>query len=187
MGVYEINKERRTVRKFHQQEISLEILHQFIDAARVCPSAANLQPLRYKVIHDSEGCAALFPHLRWAGYLKDGGPKPGEEPTAYIVIVQDLSIRKADASLDAGASAMAINLCAEELGIGCCWIGSFSREAVTKLYDLTAEQQPLLVLALGYSAQAGQCVAVENGNIRYYLEKDGTLCVPKREIRDILL
>ena len=119
--------------------------------------------------------------------MEDGGPKSGEEPTAYIVIVQDLSIRKADASLDAGASAMAINLCAEELGIGCCWIGSFNREAIIKLCNLSAEQHPLLVLALGYSDQAGQCVAVENGNIRYYLNENDTLCVPKREISDILL
>ena len=187
MGVYEINKKRRTVRKFQQRAIALETLHKFIDAARVCPSAANLQPLRYKIIHNSGECAALFPYLRWAGYLEDGGPKSGEEPTAYIVIVQDLSIRKADASLDAGASAMAINLCAEELGIGCCWIGSFNREAIIKLCNLSAEQHPLLVLALGYSDQAGQCVAVENGNIRYYLNENDTLCVPKREISDILL
>lgn len=186
MSVYELNQNRRTVRKFQQKEISADILYRLIDAARVCPSAANLQPLRYKIVHSAEDRAKLFPLIRWAGYLQDGAPKAGEEPTAYIVIAQDLNCRKADASLDAGAAAMAINLCAEELGIGCCWIGSFHRESLINLYDFPESLAPVLVIALGYSGQPGQCVGVENGNIRYYLKDDGTLCVPKREISDIL-
>ncbi len=187
MDVYEINKQRRTIRKFRQTAVSSEVLERLVDAARICPSAANLQPLKYKVVNAPEDCEALFPHLRWAGYLEDGAPKQGETPTAYIVIVQDLSCRKADASFDAGAAAMVINLCAQELGIGCCWIGSFDREAVNTLYGFRAEQKALLVLALGYPAQDSCCVSVENENIRYYLNEINTLCVPKRDLDDILL
>lgn len=186
MNVYELNQHRRTIRKFRQTPISFETLKSFVDAARICPSAANLQPLRYKIIHGAN-CANLFPHLRWAGYLENGAPEQGEQPTAYIVIVQDLSVRKADASLDAGAAAMAINLCAEELGIGCCWIGSFDHNAVKKLYDLSENQKPLLVIALGYPSQHSCCVDIENENIRYYLNEDNNLCVPKRNISDVLL
>lgn len=158
-----------------------------IDAARVCPSAANLQPLRYKIVRDPQDCAALFPHLRWAGYLPDGTPKAGQEPTAYIVIAQDLICRKADASIDAGASAMAITLCAQELGIGSCWIGSFSRDAVKSLCGLTDDMQILLIIALGYPDQESKPVCVTDGNIRYYLDDEETLCVPKRDIHDVIL
>lgn len=187
MYTYELNKQRRTIRKFKQTPISRETLEKLIDAARVCPSAANLQPLRYKIVNDANACGALFPHLRWAGYLPDGAPKTGEEPTAYILIVQDTSLRKTDADIDAGAAAMVMNLCGQELGFSCCWIGSFDREAVSNLYHFNDNLKPLLVLAFGYPAQKSCCVNVENQNIRYYLKSDNTLCVPKRDITDILL
>ncbi len=186
MNVYDTNKQRRTIRKFKQTPISPEVLEKLVDAARICPSAANLQPLRYKIVHGA-ACSDLFPLLRWAGYLEDGAPKPGEEPTAYIVIVQDLSCRKADASLDAGAAAMTINLCAQELEIGCCWIGSFDREAVNNLYQFKEDKKVLLVIALGHPAQESCCVPVDAGNIRYYLNEENTLCVPKRDLNNILL
>ena len=186
MNVLTYNQQRRTIRKFNQKPIDESLLTQFVDTARLCPSAGNFQPLRYRIVSRKDDCDALFPHLKWAAYLPDGTPAPQYRPTAYIVIAQDLSIRSADASLDAGAAAMTINLCAQEHGISACWIGSVDRKAVSKMYDLDEKMKILLVLALGYPAQESTAVPVKDENIRYYEDENHNIYVPKRSLTDVL-
>ena len=54
MTVYEAVKQRRTVRKFKQQEVNKEDILKLIDAARLAPYGANLQPLKFSVIVSEE-------------------------------------------------------------------------------------------------------------------------------------
>ncbi|MCK4257061.1 nitroreductase family protein, partial [candidate division WOR-3 bacterium] len=79
----------RSFRRFYQGiTIELNILKKLINLARLSPSAANLQPLKYIISNDTEKNALIFPHLSWAGYLKDWqGPADDERPSAYIVIL----------------------------------------------------------------------------------------------------
>ena len=68
----ELVKKCRTYRRFYQEvPISMEELTDLVDTARLTASASNLQPLRYKLVNEPELCAQIFPHLRWAGALKD--------------------------------------------------------------------------------------------------------------------
>lgn len=187
MTIYEAVKQRRTVRKFSQQPLSYDFLKLLVDAARVCPSAANIQPLRYKIVNDPSTCDAVFPCLRWAGYLPDGTPAEDERPTAYIVVAQDMSVKPTESSYDAGAAMMAMTLCAQEVGIGHCWIGSIDRKQLVSVLDLPENLQIILVLALGYSAQKSIEDTVNDGNVRYWLDSDNILHVPKLSLEDILL
>ena len=41
--------ERRSIRKFQQKEVSLEIINKILDAGRAAPSAKNRQPWKYIV------------------------------------------------------------------------------------------------------------------------------------------
>lgn len=185
MDIFTCNQNRRTIRKFQQTPIDERLLTRLLEAARLCPSAGNFQPLRYRIVSGHQACEELFPHLKWAAYLPDGAPKSDEKPVAYIIIAQDLSIRSADASLDAGAAAMTINLCAEENGIASCWIGSVDRSAVKKMYQLSDDLKILLILALGYPAQTSVTVPVVDGNIRYHADDACNLYVPKRTLEEI--
>ena len=78
----ELVKKCRTYRRFYQEvPISMEELTDLVDTARLTASASNLQPLRYKLVNEPELCAQIFPHLRWAGALKDwDGPEEGGLP-----------------------------------------------------------------------------------------------------------
>ena len=67
MNIYEFIKSRRTIRKFRQDELSVEQLNKYIDAARVAPSAANIQPLKYVVVKSREMSEKMFPLVKWAG------------------------------------------------------------------------------------------------------------------------
>ena len=84
----------RSYRRFYEDAaIAPETLRELIDLARLSASAANLQPLKYILACDPQKNALIFPHLAWAGYLKDWrGPCAGERPAAYIIILGDTGI-----------------------------------------------------------------------------------------------
>lgn len=187
MSVYEIAAKRRTIRKFKQDKLENELLLSFIDAARLAPSASNMQPIKYKVINNAESVNKLFPSLKWAGYIApNGNPAAGEEPTAYIVILVDTKIRNSGYELDIGAAAQTIMLCAQEKGIGTCWLGAIDRDAIRKDFNIGDEYTINTVIALGYPLEEPQ-TEVENGSIKYYKDENGKLHVPKRKLEDILV
>jgi len=45
---------RRSVRSFSQEPLEPALLRDLADAARQCPSAANLQPLEYVVVTEKK-------------------------------------------------------------------------------------------------------------------------------------
>ena len=91
MSVRDLIVRNRSYRRFVEDEpVSLDTLRELVDLARLTPSAANRQPLRYILSADPKTNAQIFPTLSWAGYLKDWpGPEEGERPAAYIVILND--------------------------------------------------------------------------------------------------
>jgi len=187
MNIQDAIKARRTIRKFKQIPLTREQLIRYVDAARLAPSGANLQPLKYYVVQSREMVEKVFPMLKWAGYLApEYDPKEGERPVAYIVVCCDTSIRKSGYELDAGAAIENLILAALEDGVGACWLGSVDRKALAMLLGIPENLEISSVVALGYPAEAPRETAVENGNIKYYLS-DGILCVPKRELDEVLL
>ena len=81
----------RSYRRFHQStSIEPETLRELVDLARLSPSAANLQPLKYILSCDPETNAKIFSTVTFAAALKDwAGPAEGERPTAYIIVLGD--------------------------------------------------------------------------------------------------
>lgn len=187
MSTNELIKSRRTVRKFRQTPLTVEQLKKYIDAARVAPSAANWQPLKYIAVQSAQMTEKMFPLVKWAGYLAPHyDPKPDERPTAYVVVCVDSRISSRSSEMDVGAAVENLILSAWEDGVGACWIGSVERTAVRQLLNIEPHLTVSCVVALGYSAEAPKEVAVADG-IEYYLDDTGTLCVPKRGMEEVLL
>ena len=181
----ELIKSRRTIRKFEQTPLNGERLAAYVEAARVAPSAANRQPLKYVVVHSPHMTEEVFPLLRWAGYLPDYAPKEGEHPTAYIVICVDKDSSPNGADLDVGAAAENMILAALADGVGSCWLGSVDRPKLAELLDIPSSLTISSVLALGYPKECPREVELET-DVKYYLEGD-TLCVPKRSLQEVLI
>jgi len=186
MGVYETIISRRTIRKFSQDEIKQEILVRLINAGRLAPSAANLQPLQYFVINNKGLKEKIFPNLTWAGYINpEGNPKKGERPVTYIIILADKSMNKSP-ELDVGASAMSISLAAHEVGIGCCWVLAFKKKQVNEMIIIPDGISAEMIIALGYPVEKPVAEDIGKGRpIKYYKDSLGTLHVPKRKLEDI--
>ncbi|RLC89722.1 MAG: nitroreductase, partial [Chloroflexi bacterium] len=92
----ELIRKNRSYRRFHQDvPVEMETLRALVNLARLSASGSNLQPLKYILSCDPETNGRIFPHTRWAGYLKDwSGPAEGERPTAYIAVPGDTEIRE---------------------------------------------------------------------------------------------
>ena len=119
MSSYKLILTRRSIRQFKPSPISRDILKKLVNSARLAPSGANLQPLEFVAIDDEELRNKLFSCLRWAAYISpEGNPKAGCEPTAYVVILVNLDIRKSGSERDVGAAVENMILTAWEKRIG---------------------------------------------------------------------
>jgi nitroreductase len=179
----------RSYRRFDESySVDRQMLLDLIDLARLSASGGNAQPLKYIIACNTERNAAVFPHLAWAGFLKDwDGPVEGERPSAYVVILCDTSVT-ASAGVDHGIAAQSILLGAAEQGLGGCMIGSIERDGLRKALDIDQRYEILLVIALGKPAETVQLETVgPNGDIKYWRDSGGVHHVPKRRPDEIVL
>ena len=81
---------------------------------------------------------------------------------------------------------MAITLAALGYGLGSCWLGALDRNRLAELFRLPDTLAVLDMIALGYPAQESTAVPMEQGNVRYYLDENNKMKVPKRALDDVL-
>ena len=179
----------RSYRRFYEDEkMPMEDLRSLIDLARLSPSGANLQSLKYVLSNEEETNEMIFKELKWAGYLKDwNGPKKGERPVAYIVILLDQSISKT-CYWDHGIASQSILLGATEKGYGGCQFGAFNAEGIQKALDLSEHLKPLAVIALGKPKEVVLLEDLDDKeDIKYYRDEEDVHHVPKRSLENIIL
>lgn len=188
MDIDNLLKTRRTIRKFKQIPLSEKQLCKYIDNARFSPSAGNIQPLKYAVLCNKEMTEKMFDFVKWAAYLApDYNTKEDERPTAYIVICADESIRKNGYETDIGLAAGNIIISAWADEIGTCLMGAIDRPKIAELLNLPDKLKVSCVIALGYPKEEPKSVEVQDEDIKYYLNGEGRLCVPKRGLKEILI
>ena len=187
--IRDLIKSNRSYRCFYQETtIEYQTLRELVDLARLSSSAANLQPLKYILSCEPQKNALIFPHLGWAGYLKDwSGPVEGERPSAYIIILGDAEVT-ISFGCDHGIAAQSILLGAAEKDLGGCIIGTVQRQQLQKALNIPSRYEILLVLALGKSREKIVLEAVgPNGNIEYWRDSEGVHHVPKRPLDEIII
>ncbi len=181
--------QNRSYRRFHQDvAISEEMLRELVDLARLSPSAANQQALKYVISGDAEKNARIFPAVVWAAALPDWpGPEEGEKPSAYIIIVEDTEIKQ-KFGVDHGIVAQSILLGAVEKGLGGCMIGSIRKDVLRQAIDLAPRYEIALLLALGKPREKVVIEAMRpDGDVRYWRDSDKTHHVPKRALDEIII
>ena len=185
MDVYTAIFSRRSIRRFQQKPIDLELLKKFVDAARVAPSAANLQPLEYFVVTDKKLRSEIFKTIGWAGYIKPKWtPAENERPMAYIVIlVRDTNNKwyPRDVSL----ASENILLAAEAEGIGSCILCNIDRDRIRAVLNIPDSIYIDSLIALGYKAEH-PVIEDMTDSVEYWRDEHQILHVPKRKLEDIL-
>jgi nitroreductase len=181
--------QNRSYRRFDEKHsITLETLKQLVDLGRCSASGGNAQPLKYTLSCDPRKNALIFPNLAWARHLEGwGGPKVGERPSAYIVILLDKQISQS-AGCDHGIAAQSILLGAAEKGLGGCMIASIKRKEVSAVLNIPDHLEILLVVAIGKPAEKVVLEKVgPEGSVKYYRDQKDVHHVPKRELKDIII
>ncbi|MBE5860068.1 MAG: nitroreductase [Butyrivibrio sp.] len=182
----------RSYRGFDESyTFSKEDMEEFIEIARLCPSAANLQPLKYYICYEQDRVEQILNCTKWAAALPELClPREGHHPTAFIVICQDCSISSNlhSSQKDVGIAAQSILLRAAEDGLGGLMIGNFDSDALKTVLGLSDQFEIQLVIALGKPDETIKIVDVKNdGSTKYYRDKDDVHYVPKRLLKNIII
>ena len=180
----------RSYRRYYEDFIiSQDTLCDLIELARHTASTVNSQALRFKLITDNDDRDAVFENLYWAGLLRDwDGPEKGERPSAYIIILCDLSVGSTK-HFDDGIAAQTILLGATEKGLGGCMFGSINRSNLAEKLSIDLDKYSIdLVVALGKPKECVKIVPVsEDGSTAYFRDENGVHYVPKRSLDDLII
>lgn len=179
----------RSYRRFDQGlPVNLQTLKELVELARICPSGANIQPIKYVLSSDRETNGKIFSRLAWAGYLKDWkGPMGSERPAAYVILLGDPALKK-NFDFDGGIQAQTMLLGAAELGLGGCMVGSVDRNGLRQDLQIPEKYEIVLVIAVG---KPGEKVILEDkkpeGDIKYYRDTNDVHHVPKRTLEELIV
>lgn len=148
---------RQSVRKFEERPVEREKILTCIEAARLSPSAENVQPCRYVVLDEPErvkGFSAqvfsgLYRYTRWAA----------NAPVLIAIFAErDIIANRLGKQIqgthyyliDIGIAGEHLVLQAEELGLGTCWIGWFHAKNAQKYLGIPRGCRVVSLLAMGY-------------------------------------
>lgn len=187
--IKELILKNRSYRRFYQDKlIEMDTLKELVNLARLSPSAANVQPLRYILSNEKEQNDKINKYIFWAGYYKNwDGPIDGEKPSAYMVIVKDTTLKK-DSSQDEGIAVQSVLLGAVENGLGGCIIGNIDKIKLAEALNLNEKYEIALVLALGYPKEEVVIETINtSGDVRYWRDENEVHHVPKRTLDELIL
>ncbi len=192
MKILDLVRKNRSYRSFNPNRAVTDAeLRSLIECARLCPSAANKQPLRYRLCTEPEEMAGVLAYTHWAAALPEWSfPPRGHAPTAAIVICHDLSVIDSEivSATDVGIAAQTILLAAAEIGLGGCMIGNFNRSSLKVNLAISENLVPVLVIALGEpDEEIVLDVVGDDGATAYWRDADGVHHVPKRAMDDVIV
>ncbi|PXV96120.1 nitroreductase [Lachnotalea glycerini] len=187
--LHDLVMKSRSYRRFYEnKEITIDELRCLVELARLSPSSANRQPLKYVLCNSREKNKEIFDTLAWAGYLKDwAGPAKGERPSAYIIMLRDKNIATG-MTMDEGICAQSIFLGATELGFGGCFLGAVNRSKLSEVLNLTDNYEISIVIALGHPKEEVILEDIkEDNDIKYYRDEREVHHVPKRSLEELVI
>ena len=143
----ELAKNRYSCRKYDPRPVEAEKLELVLEAGRIAPSAANLQPWHFYVFR---GAAALkkVHHIYHREWFRTA--------PCVIIICGDHGRSwkrregKDHCDIDVAIAADHMTLQATDLGLATCWICNFDPEATRQLLELPGHMEPVVILPLGY-------------------------------------
>ena len=149
MDVFEAIKGRRSIRQFTDEPIGKDALEKLLDAARWAPTASNQQRWRFVVV--------TSPSLK--DLVRKFAPGIFVMPAAFIVICVEKApdanpLAEVTYLADCAIAAQNIMLAAYGMGIGTCVVLSYAKVAIAEILNIPEGIEPLLVLTLGYPAEA---------------------------------
>ena len=187
MDFEKLSAERRTIRRFRREALPDEEIRRLLDAARYASCASNRQILRYAVIRREPLLKEVFDRVAWARLVAPRRTPAWavDAPPCFIAVIAPRD-GGALVMADAGAAVQSMELAGWARGIGCCWFASFDPEKVSGLLKLPEDKRVLFLVATGYPAESPVAEEAAGGDVRYYLDGEDRLHVPKLPLNEIV-
>jgi nitroreductase len=154
MDVLDAIKGRRSIRAFNSQDVPAAIVEKLIDAARLAPSAGNIQPWEFIIIRRQETKKKVAEASLGQSFI---------EEVPIVIVVCANETRSFEGYGDRGKALYCIQdtaaaiqnllLAAYSLELGTCWIGAFREEEVKKALNIPNGIRPIAIIPLGYPAK----------------------------------
>lgn len=147
MTFLDLAKQRYSCRKYKPQPIEEEKLLKVLEAARIAPSACNLQPWHFVVLRDKKSLEMIS-----ATYKREWF----KTAPAVIVVCGDheaswkRSDHKDHCDVDISIAIDHITLQAAELGLATCWVCNFDAMKCAELMNLPSHIEPIALIPIGY-------------------------------------
>lgn len=148
MSFLELAKDRWTCRQYSDAPVEQEKLDAVLEAARLAPTAKDIQPVHIWVVRSEEALSRLNQTTR----CLYGAPLAliiADDPAQAYVRADG----KNYADIDASIITTHIILEAHEQGLGSTWVGAFDQPKVQELFPELGEYESVALVALGYPAE----------------------------------
>lgn len=168
MEFRELIESRYSVRAYKSDPVEDEKLQAVLNAARLAPTAANRQPIRFVAIHTA-GRQQELKRIYGAEWFT--------QPPIVIcacVVSSEAWVRGSDSKnhgqIDAAIAMDHLILGAANEGLGSCWICAFDPSAARELLGLPDGVEPIAFTPLGYPADSprGKTRKCIEELVRYY-------------------
>jgi len=152
---YELLKSRRSIRKFQDKQIEKEKLDIILKSALLSPSSRSRRPWEFIVVTDKDILAKLSKCREHSSSFLAAAP-------VGIVVIADHGA--CDVWIeDASIAAIIIQLAAQSLGLGSCWIQVRERygagnvragDYIKEILKIPEKYEVECMIAIGYPAEA---------------------------------
>ena len=149
MDFLELARKRYSVRAYKPDPIENDKLKRVLEAARLAPTACNLQPFQLIVIHTKGREAELRRVYRSSWFV--------EAPVVICACgIPSRGWVRSDGKnycdVDVTIAMDHLILAAADLGFGTCWIAAFNPDAAREVLSLPDDVEPIAFTPLGYPA-----------------------------------
>lgn len=152
--LFDLLKSRRSIRKFQDKEVEKEKLDTILKGALLSPSSRSIRPWEFIAVTDKEILQKL------SKCKKHGSQFLSDAPLGIVVIAD-----KAACDVwveDTSIASIIIQLAAQDLGLGSCWIqvrerlhsdGGKAEDYIRELLEIPENYSVESVIAVGYPAE----------------------------------
>ncbi len=154
MDIFQVIRDRRSIRKYLDTPVEDEKIEQILDAARLAPSWKNMQCWRFLIIREQADRSKLL-----AAIPDDN---PGKKAIAAAPVVIIVCADPAESDIENGIeyyiadTAIAFeHLCltAHALGLGTCWMGWYNEGQIKSVFHIPDSIRIVGLTPLGYPNQ----------------------------------
>jgi nitroreductase len=150
MNVAEAIASRRSIRAFKSKAVEEEKLRRVLEAARLSPSARNMQDRKFVVVRDKATREKLMKAAKNQTFVAQ----------APVVIVACgtggdylMSCGQLSYPIDVSIALDHMTLQAVEEGLGTCWVCAFSEPETRKILGIPEAVRVVALLPMGYPAE----------------------------------